>query len=113
MKKVEAKLLSADELMNAKEIGERITRLRLARNVLQADAAVRAGLSRPTARKIEQGDPGRTLGQILRYLSAIAPGMTLLQLLAGQDPSLIALAEAEKRQRARALSPSELKKLDF
>jgi len=113
MKKDETSLASAEELAQTKLLGERISRLRLARRVLQADAAVRAGMSRPTARKIEHGDPGRTLGQVLRYLGAIAPGITLLQLLEGRDPSLAALAASEKRQRVRSLSNEELKKLEF
>ncbi len=113
MKKEEALLLSADELAQSRLLGERLSRLRLARRVRQEDAAVRAGMSRPTARKIEQGDPGRTLGQVLRYLKAIAPGMTLLQLLEGQDPSLRALEASEKRQRVRELSPRERERLDF
>jgi len=41
-----------------------------------------------TATLIEAGDPGRTLGQVLRYLGAIAPGMSLLQLLSADDPSV-------------------------
>lgn len=113
MKKVESIVLSSQEIAQAKLLGERMARLRLARRVLQADAAVRAGMSRPTARKIEQGDPGRTLGQLLRYLAAIAPGMTLLQLLEGGDPSLAALDASEKRHRARRLTSEELKKLEF
>lgn len=113
MKKEEALLLSADELAQTRLLGERLSRLRLARRVRQEDAAVRAGMSRPTARKIEQGDPGRTLGQVLRYLKAIAPSMTLLQLLEGKDPSLLALEASEKRQRVRELSPRERERLDF
>lgn len=113
MKKEEALLLSPDELAQTRLLGERLSRLRLARRVRQEDAALRAGMSRPTARKIEHGDPGRTLGQLLRYLKAIAPGMTLLQLLEGQDPSLLALAASEKRQRVRELSPRERERLDF
>lgn len=113
MKKEESLLLSAAELAQTKLLGERLARLRLARRVRQEDAAVRAGMSRPTARKIEQGDPGRTLGQLLRYLNAIAPGMTLLQLIDGRDPSLIALEASEKRQRVRELTADERKKLDF
>ena len=113
MKKEEALLLSSDELTQTRMVGERIARLRLARRVRQEDAAVRAGMSRPTARKIEQGDPGRTLGQLLRYLSAIAPGMTLLQLLEGNDPSLVTLAASERRQRVRELTTAERERLDF
>lgn len=113
MKKDESLIASAEGLAQTRLLGERLARLRLARRIRQEDAAVRAGMSRPTARKIEQGDPGRTLGQVLRYLAAIAPGMSLLQLLEGRDPSLIALEASEKRQRVRELSAEEREKLDF
>jgi transcriptional regulator with XRE-family HTH domain len=113
MKRKEQLLMTLEQIGESRTLGERIARLRRARNVLQADAAVRAGISRPTATLIEAGDPGRTLGQLLRYLGAIAPGMSLLQLLSGDDPSVIALGIREKRQRARQLSGDELKKLDF
>jgi hypothetical protein len=58
------------------------SRLRLARQVRQEDAALRAG-------------------------------MTLLQLLEGKDPSLVALEASEKRQRVRELTPTERLRLDF
>jgi transcriptional regulator with XRE-family HTH domain len=113
MKKVESLLLLPNEQAQSLLIGERIQRLRIARRIRQEEAAIRAGMSRPTARKIEQGDPGRTVGQVLRYLQAIAPGMSLLQLLEGNDPSLAALQASERRQRVRELSKSELERLDF
>ena len=105
--------LPAELLNQARQIGERIGRLRLARKVLQSEAALRAGISRPTAIRIEAGDPGRTVGQIMRYLNAIAPGLTLRDLLLENDPSLKALAESEKTKRVRKLSQAELKDLDF
>lgn len=113
MKRDDQQLMTLEQIAQARLVGERIARLRRARNVLQAEVAVRAGVSRPTATLIEAGDPGRTMSQVLRYLGAIAPGMTLLQLLQGEDPSLVALAEQEKRQRVRALSDQERQKLDF
>ena len=73
----------------------------------------RSGVTRPTAVRIEAGDPGRTLGQLLRYLHAIAPRVTLLQLMRESDPSLIALSEAEMTKRVRRLSDKQLKALDF
>ncbi|QUN32820.1 helix-turn-helix transcriptional regulator (plasmid) [Cupriavidus sp. KK10] len=45
-----------------------LARLRQARHIKQADAAVRAGLSRNTAYRIEKGDPGLAFGQMLEYL---------------------------------------------
>lgn len=113
MKREEQLLMTPEQIGESHMIGERVGRLRRARNVLQSEAAIRAGISRPTATLIEAGDPGRTLGQVLRYLGAIAPGMSLLQLLSGDDPSVIALGVREKRQRVRLLSGDELKKLDF
>lgn len=113
MKRDETQMMAPEQLAQARLVGERIARLRRARDVRQVEAAVRAGVSRPTATRIEAGDPGRTLAQVLRYLGAIAPGTSLLQLLQGEDPSLTALAEREKRQRVRALSEQERQKLDF
>lgn len=113
MKKDESILLSTEQLAQTVQLGEAISRLRLARRIRQQDAALRAGLSRPTASKIERGDPGRTLGQVIRYLGAIAPGMTLARLVEGKDPSLLALAASERRQRVRELSAEERRKLDF
>lgn len=113
MKYREAPALSPELIAEARTVGERISRLRKARRLRQADAALRAGISRPVAVRIEAGDPGRTLGQVLRYLRAIVPGATLLDLLTERDPSLAALAAREATQRVRKLSPAELETLDF
>ena len=50
---------------------------------------------------------------LLRYLDAIAPGMTLLQLLSGDDPAIIAMERRSRPQRVRDLSTAEMKALDF
>ena len=94
-------------------IGERLARLRIARHMTQTEAAIRAGLSRNTAYRLEKGDVGLAIGQVLRYLEAIAPGKSLLALLQADDPALIALEADEKRKRMRGLSKEELTKLDF
>ena len=113
IKRDETPLMTPAQAAEAKSIGEKLARLRVARRIRQADAAARAGLSRSTAALIEKGDPGRTLAQVLRYLGAVAPTLTLLALLQEEDPSLRALAARETTQRARPLSPAELKELDF
>ncbi|OAJ71476.1 XRE family transcriptional regulator [Methylobacillus sp. MM3] len=113
MKCNESTILTHDQLQELKLFGERISRLRKARGVLQADAAVRAGISRPTATRIEAGDPGRSLGQVLRYVDAIAPGTSLLDLLLENDPALKALREKETVRRVRLPSEAQMKKLDF
>lgn len=105
--------MTPHRLSEAKEVGTKLARLRVARKIRQIDAASRAGLARSTAALIEKGDPGRTMSQILRYLDAIAPNLSLLALLQESDPSLKALAHAEATQRVRPLSTAELKKLDF
>jgi transcriptional regulator with XRE-family HTH domain len=113
VKRNETSLLTPARLQESRALGEKLARLRMGRQWRQADAAARAGLSRSTAILIEQGDPGRTLAQILRYLEAIAPGLPLLNLLQEIDPSLTALAARERTHRVRALSQAELNKLDF
>ncbi len=113
MKYDESALLSAELTSQAQELGERLARLRKARKLRQSDAATRAGMSRVTAGKVERGDPRQSLGQILRYLDAIAPGTDLLSLLQRTDPSLVALENAEATRRVRVMTPKQLNELDF
>ncbi|WP_244107742.1 hypothetical protein [Burkholderia gladioli] len=113
MKRDEQPLMSPERLQEARQLGEKLARLRIARRIRQADAATCAGISRSTAVLLEKGDLGRTQAQILRYLEAIAPGVSLLSLLKEDDPSLQALAARETTQRVREASKSELQRLDF
>lgn len=113
MKVSQSAILSTSQLEECAQLGQQLARLRLARRVKQTDAALRAGLSRNTVYRLEKGDPGLAFGQILRYLEAIAPGSTLLDLLSEKDPALLALSAREKTQRVRDLSATELKELDF
>lgn len=100
-------------LSECAQIGRLLGRLRVARRIKQTEAALRAGLSRNTAYRVERGAPGVALGQVLRYLDAIAPGCTLLDLLSANDPALISLASREATKRVRDLSTEELRELDF
>ena len=95
------------------DIGQRLARFRIARRIVQSEAAERAGISRKTASMIENGSPSIAVGQIFRYLHAIAPGCTLLHLLSGDDVLVAALEQREKRHRARELTKNELERLDF
>ena len=106
-------ILASTQLSQSTEIAQCLVTLRLARRIRQGEAAVRAGLSRATAQRIEKGDPGVAIGTLLRYLDAIAPGITLLQLLSGNDPAIIALERRSRPQRIRDLSKAEIKALDF
>jgi transcriptional regulator with XRE-family HTH domain len=113
MKVTQSEVLSPALLLQAQHIGGALARLRTARGVKQADAALRAGISRNTAYRLEHGDPGLAMGQVLRYLDAIAPGTTLLQLLVESDPALVALALREQTQRVRGLSAADIEALNF
>ena len=113
MKVTQSTILSEELTKQAKHVGACFARLRVARGIKQDVAAVRAGLSRNTAYRLESGDPGVAVGQLLRYLEAIAPGMTLQELLAQTDPSLSVLEVKERTRRVRDLGSKELRELDF
>jgi DNA-binding XRE family transcriptional regulator len=113
MKVTQSALLNPAQAAEAKKLGATLARLRIARGMKQDQAALRAGLSRNTAYRMEKGDPGIAMGQVLRYLEAIVPGKTLLELLSETDPALAALGAKERRRRARELSKRELEDIDF
>lgn len=54
-----------------KGLGERLRDARLRRHFSVSLVAQRAGVSRPTINKAEQGDPSVTLGTYLRVLSVL------------------------------------------
>lgn len=113
MKRTQSTVLPPQLRDECSRIGALLARLRVARKVKQSDAALRAGVSRNTAYRIEHGDPGLAVGQVLRYLDAIAPGSTLLDLLSETDPALRSLSTREQTRRVRDLSSDELKELNF
>jgi transcriptional regulator with XRE-family HTH domain len=113
MKINQTMVLSPNLASETKKLGAALARLRIARGMKQDQVALRAGLSRNTAYRLEKGDPGIALAQILRYLDAIVPGKTLLELLSESDPALAALSALEQRRRARDLSKREMEEIDF
>ena len=113
MKIAQSAMMSPELAKEAENLGILIARLRHARGVKQQEAALRAGISRNSAYRLERGDPGLAIGQILRYLEAIAPGKTLLELLSQTDPALITLGGREKTRRVRDMTRVELDDLDF
>ncbi len=112
MKRSQNTAMPASLIEDLKFIGERIARMRKARNLLQAEAAVRANISRETASRIEHGDAAVAIGQVTRYLDAIVPGASFAAIFQN-DPAVSMLEQSEKRQRARKLTPNDLKKYDF
>src|SRR6201998_895034 len=113
MKVTQSALLSPSQTEEARKVGAGLAGLRRARGVEREQAALRAGVSRNTAYRLEKGDPGIAMGQILRYLEAVVPGKTLLELFSETDPALAALTAKEQRRRVRDLSRRELDELDF
>lgn len=113
MKKAQNIAMPPHLTQGLKDIGEHVARMRKARRLLQAEAAVRANISRETASRIENGDAAVAIGQIVRYLDVIAPGANLGRLYETKDAALAMLEGAEKRQRARKLSSKVLKQYDF
>ena len=113
MRVSQAAVLPPELASEAEKIGARMARLRVARRVSQTEAALRAGFSRNTAYRLEKGDPGIALGQLLRYLDAIAPGKSLQRFLAEDDSAIAALEERERRKRVRPMSKRELDDLNF
>ena len=63
--------------------------------------------------RLENGEPGLAIAQVLRYLEAIAPGSTLLELLTEKDPALQTLEAREKSKRVRDPTAAEVKELEF
>ncbi len=113
MKIDQSAAMNSELLQEARRIGAKLSRFRIARNIKQEEAALRSGLSRNTVYRLEKGDPGVAFGQILRYIGAIAPGVSIQDVLDAKDPALLALSVRERRQRVRELSQKELKELDF
>lgn len=113
MKVTQASALAPALLQQTRHLGELLARLRVARGIKQTDAALRAGLSRNTVYRLERGDPGLAIGQVLRYLDAIAPGTSLDALYSEKDPALAALAARERKLRVREMSAAERDELNF
>jgi transcriptional regulator with XRE-family HTH domain len=88
------------------DIGQRLARLRLARNVTQADLAERAGIGVRTLRRLEAGDPS-TLDTFLRVAAALDLEEALLSALPAGDIRPIERVLQKGRERQRARSSSE------
>lgn len=86
------------------ELGQRLTRVRKAQGLSQAELAAAAGVGIATLRRIEDGRDGK-LGSWLRLLLALQMDGAIEQLL---PPDLRSpLAEVKGRRRARAQPPGD------
>ncbi|WP_456308951.1 helix-turn-helix domain-containing protein [Serratia proteamaculans] len=113
MKRSQSLLISDDVLQQLQRMGRLLAEGRIARRMTQSEAAIRANLGRNTVSRIENGDSGVAIGQILRYLDTLRPGVTLSELLNAEDSVANTLHEKNRSKRARPLSEKELKDYDF
>lgn len=89
--------------LEASKIGNLLARLRQAHPLRQQDAALRAGISRNTAYRIESGDASAAIGYILHYLEALAPGATFRDLFDERSSVLVALRRRETLKTTRVV----------
>jgi putative transcriptional regulator len=96
---METGVMTEDSIL--REIGERLRRERLNRNLTQAVLAERAGVSRIVVQRLEQG-AGSTLGGLIAVLRAMGLLGQLDAFLPDPGPSPIQLARLQGRTRERA-----------
>lgn len=113
--KIDQKAAIASHLQQLlKETGASLARMRIARRMPQHMAAERAGISRNTLSRIENGDPSVAIGQVMRYLATLEKAEVFVRALQSEnDPAVRSLAAREKTRRARALTEAELERYDF
>ena len=88
------------------QLGERLSRYRLDRNVTQADLAREAGIHKNTVFRLEAGESTQTKN-LVRVLRALGLLERLDALVPEPAPSPLKQLEEQKRQRKRAASKPE------
>lgn len=94
------RLMSDEALLQ--ELGRRIARLRLERNLSQAQLAEQAGISKRTLERLEAGAVSTQLSLFLRVLRQLDLLERLELLLPEPQPSPLALLEQQRATRKRA-----------
>ena len=90
------------------ELGKRLARYRLNKNLTQATLAAQAGVSLPTIQRIEKGSSTQA-SNLIRVLRALKLLRSLDSLIPEPPVSPIQQAKLRGRQRRRASSPSDEK----
>jgi transcriptional regulator with XRE-family HTH domain len=93
-------MLTDNEILKLKELGQRLKQARLERNDPQKEFAVRIGVSIPTLYKMEKGDPSVTMGYWLKALSILGKLDELDNLIAPSE-SLFERYEELKKKKTR------------
>lgn len=84
-----------------RELGERVARQRLARNLRQTELAHEAGVSRSALQRLEGGEPVG-VSVLIRVLRSLGLAENLEALLPAAEPEPIELLENRGRARQRA-----------
>jgi len=84
------------------ELGARIERVRLQRNLTQAALAARAGVSKRTIERLESGETATRLAGFLRVCHVLGLLQQLDQLVPAPAPSPMELLKLRGRERKRA-----------
>ncbi len=93
--------VSGNPFQLAREIGQRIARLRLSRNITQAMLANEAGMSPRTLRRMEAGQPV-SLDNFLRVAISLKLADGLLAAVPSYDVRPIERVERRRKERQRA-----------
>jgi len=96
---------NTDETVLA-ELGRRIARTRLERNITQAQLARESGIGVATLERMEAGQPSRT-ASFIRVLRALGLLEGLDAVIPEPTPSPIERLKLSGRRRMRAASPKE------
>ncbi len=87
-----------------RELGERLARVRLGRNLKQADLATQAGVSKRTVERMEAGGPTQ-LVNLVRVCRALGLADHLEVLIPEPIPSPVAQLKLRGKERKRAAPP--------
>jgi transcriptional regulator with XRE-family HTH domain len=87
-----------------RELGERLARTRLERNLSQAGLAQEAGVSKRTVERIEAGDPVKS-NSLIRVLRGLGLLEALNRLVPEPLPSPVERLRLQGRRRRRAGAP--------
>jgi len=94
-----------DELV-LKEIGARIARVRLDKNLTQVELTTQAGIGLKTLQRLEAGQAGTQLSSFIRILRALGILEQLETFLPSPKESPIAMLKLKSKQRQRASKPT-------
>jgi transcriptional regulator with XRE-family HTH domain len=99
--------MATDEMVLG-ELGGRLARIRLDRNLTQAQVALQAGVSKRTVERLEAGTVGTQLSGFIRVCRALDI-IERFELLAPEPvPSPVAQLKMAGRKRQRASTPKPL-----